>query len=124
MYGDRIQLSDDSKVMAMDTDACTTISCAAGNSIIALDNNFNVFPCIYGVGFNSYKMGNLLKESLEDIWMSEKWSKFRGDTTLQELEDCRDCKFSGKCSLKNCRLKPVFEGRKFTSSVSYCKHTA
>ena len=97
------------------------IICRAGNSLLAVDENFDVYPCIYGIGFPEYKMGNLMQQDLAQIWDSSKWDLFRGKTKLGELTDCRQCKLNASCMMRNCRLKPVYEGRSFLSAVSYCK---
>ena len=80
----------------------------------------NVYPCIYGIDNPEYKMGNLIDQNLDVIWKSSKWNIFRGNLTLEDLTDCRNCKLHAVCVMKNCRLKPVYEGRSFTSSISYC----
>lgn len=118
-YKDRLVLADDSTLKAKSES--NIISCSAGNSIIALDENFDVYPCIFGVGHPAYIMGNLLTQDLETIWGAEKWKIFRGGTHLDDLRDCRKCKLSKECIMKNCRLKPVFEGNTFLDAISYCE---
>ena len=88
-----------------------------------------VLPAVDGeiqimANHEEYVIGNLLHESIDDIWRSSKLDRFRGITRLNDLDDCPKCQFKKQCALKNCRLKPVFEGKKFTSSVSYCKRNA
>ena len=117
-YNKRIILADDSALKSNSHD--NKIVCAAGNSLIAIDENFNVYPCIYGIDNPEYKMGNLIDQNLDVIWKSSKWNIFRGNLTLEDLTDCRNCKLHAVCVMKNCRLKPVYEGRSFTSSISYC----
>ena len=117
-YNKRIILADDSALKSNSHD--NKIVCAAGNSLIAIDENFNVYPCIYGIDNPEYKMGNLIDQNLDVIWKSSKWNIFRGNLTLEDLTDCRNCKIHAVCVMKNCRLKPVYEGRSFTSSISYC----
>ncbi len=127
LYGsEKIILSDDSATMRNDI-SCKTIPlntplvCAAGNTILSIDDNLDVYPCVYGHGKSGYNMGNLYKENLLDIWRSPKWEKFRGKTTLGDIPKCRVCKNNTQCGLKNCRMKAVYEGRSFYSNVSYCK---
>lgn len=88
--------------------------------LLPLMRIFNVYPCIYGIDNPEYKMGNLIDQNLDVIWKSSKWNIFRGNLTLEDLTDCRNCKLHAVCVMKNCRLKPVYEGRSFTSSISYC----
>lgn len=119
LYGERILLSDDSvltEIPSLDRD----VHCLAGNSLLAIDENFDVYPCIYGIGFSEYRMGNLLKQDLDEIWSVSDWNIFRGSLKVEDLTDCSKCKMMEYCTIKNCRLKPVYEGRSFRSSVSYC----
>lgn len=124
-YGDeRVTVSDDK---ALDTSSDDTnsqggepIVCAAGNSSLSIDENLNVYPCVYGNGIEEYKIGSLHENKLLDIWNSSKWHKFRGDVRLCDLEGCSKCSYNQKCVMKNCRLKPVYNGQEFLSHVDYC----
>ena len=128
LYGNgKITLSDDallSEEYTIKNDAPisndTPLVCAAGNNSISIDENLDVYPCVYGNGFSEFNMGNLKTESLSDIWLSDKWSIFRGKTTLGEIEGCKDCKNNKICGMKNCRLKPIYNGQSFYTHVSYC----
>lgn len=71
-YNKRIILADDSALKSNSHD--NKIVCAAGNSLIAIDENFNVYPCIYGIDNPEYKMGNLIDQNLDVIWKSSKWN--------------------------------------------------
>ena len=121
-YGRRLELSDD--LSLVEKEKSDIIACSAGNSILAMDENLDIYPCFYAFDHEEYVIGNLLHESIDDIWRSSKLDRFRGITRLNDLDDCPKCQFKKQCALKNCRLKPVFEGKKFTSSVSYCKRNA
>lgn len=120
-YGMRIILSDDAFIDENISQKDNSVSCAAGNTIIAVDENFDVYPCIYAVGHKEYIMGNLQTSNVGDVWGKKKWDIFRGKLKVEQLKDCVDCALNDVCKIKNCRLKPVFEGRSFLSSVSYCK---
>lgn len=121
-YGDRIILADDTMLEFGNINKADSILCAAGNTIAAVDEHFDVYPCIYGVGIKKYCKGNLMKSNFGDVWGRKDWNIFRGETHIQQLTDCINCELKEACKIKNCRLKPVFEGRSFYSSVSYCKH--
>lgn len=127
LYGnEKIMLSDDSatEIKATSNETIpleTPLICTAGNTVLSIDDNLDVYPCIYGHGKNEYIMGNLYQEKLLDIWRSPKWNRFRGGTKLADIPTCRVCKNNSKCGLKNCRLKAVYEGNSFYSNVSYCK---
>lgn len=118
IYKDKIVLSDDSKIVCKSNS--DIIHCAAGNTLLAIDENFDVYPCVYGIGNSHYKIGNILVDGVGKVWESSQWDIFRGQTKLSDLLDCRDCTFNKTCIMKNCRLKPIFEGRSFYSSISYC----
>lgn len=85
-----------------------------------MDQFLNVYPCIYGQGNNDYIMGNLYNNSLIEIWQSEKWLPFRGMTTLSQIRGCDSCPKQNTCGIKNCRLKPVYNGLVFFDHVDYC----
>lgn len=118
-YIGRIFLGDDSNIEC--NNIGDIIECAAGNSLFAIDENFDVFPCIYGIGNKEYRIGNLLGDGIKNIWESAKWNKFRRETQLEDLIECKDCLFNTKCVMKNCRMKPVYEGRSFYDAISYCR---
>lgn len=126
MYGiDKIALSDDS--LPMDADNTTALLddspliCAAGNTILCMDERLDVYPCIYGQGVRDYVMGSLCEEDMQTIWNSKKWIPFRGGTVLSQINGCSTCKKKNTCGIKNCRLKPVYNGLGFYDHVTYCK---
>lgn len=41
--------------------------------------------------------------------------------TVHSNAMCGDGALFSVCRIKNCRLKPIYEGRSFLSPVSYCK---
>lgn len=124
-YGkDKIVLSDDSLPMAKSNNEQLTentpLVCAAGNSVLCIDDVFDVYPCIYGQGKKDYVIGNLAEETLLNIWQSEKLRPYRGGTTLTQIKDCKLCHKREQCGIKNCRLKPVYNGLGFYEHVPYC----
>lgn len=117
-YGDeKVTISDDSMLDVSNSDSNlgdeTPIVCAAGNSSLSIDENLNVYPCVYGNGIVDYQIGNLHESKLLDIWNSSKWDKFRGNVKLSDLNGCSKCLYKHKCAMKNCRLKPVYNGQSF-----------
>lgn len=124
-YGkNKILLSDDSlPIKASGHEQFTGDSpliCAAGNTLLCMDEFLDVYPCIYGQGNKNYVMGNLSTESLLDIWQSEKWMPFRGNTTLSQIKGCSTCLKRHICGIKNCRMKPVYNGLGFYDHAAYC----
>lgn len=67
-----------------------------------------------------YVIGLLIKASTFTL-TKRKWQRFRGGTTVEQLYDCKDCKLKNVCMMRNCRLRPVYEGNTFFDSVSYCE---
>lgn len=121
-YPNRILVTDDAQLSSTVSDTKSNqIRCAAGNKSLVVDYDMNVYPCIYAVGFDNYKLGNYPVNSIEEIWYSDKLALFRGKVTLSDLTECRDCSLNALCNLKNCRLKPVYEGKSFYSAVTFCK---
>ncbi len=124
-YGkNKILLSDDSlPIKASGHEQFTGDSplvCAAGNTLLCVDEFLDVYPCIYGQGNKNYVIGNLSTESLLDIWQSEKWMPFRGNTTLSQIMGCSTCLKRHVCGIKNCRLKPIYNGLGFYDHAAYC----
>lgn len=118
-YGESLEWADatrDDQIEIIGDD----ITCIAGNSLIAIDEHFDVYPCLYGVGFHQYTMGNLLREDLADIWSSQRWLPFRGGTVLDDLPECRICGLNKTSAIKVCRLWPLFEGNGFYGKLSFC----
>jgi radical SAM protein with 4Fe4S-binding SPASM domain len=130
IYGtEKITISDDvlmeydySKDKNITKDLEDPIVCAAGNSSFSIDNQLYVYPCIYGNDLPIYEIGDLKKQSIIDIWLSSRWDPFRGKTQLKDILGCRECSYSNVCSIKNCRMKPVYNGQSFYSHIMYCKH--
>lgn len=126
-YGiNKISLSDDSLPMNSNGQeqllGDSPLVCAAGNTLLCMDEFLDTYPCIYGQGNKNYIMGNLSKESLLNIWQSKKWMPFRGETTLSQIKGCNSCSQNNICGIKNCRMKPVYNGLGFYDHVSYCKN--
>lgn len=98
------------------------IICKAGMSILAIDAQLNVYPCIYGIGGKTeYPVANLNNDTLINIWNnSRKLDVFRCGLTIDELPKCRECDYRDICNLKYCRLRPLYEGNRFTDPVSFC----
>ncbi|BBE31173.1 hypothetical protein OSSY52_13140 [Tepiditoga spiralis] len=59
-----------------------------------IDSNKNVYPC------NSflYKVGDLKKQSLKDIWYNSSDLKFIYNLTNKELEECKNCDLENICN--------------------------
>ena len=73
--------------------------CAAGRTILHVDNSGNVYPCSLFLGHKEFIAGNLLKQEFYDIWLnSEVLNKFRSER-IDALKNtsCSKCKFFNIC---------------------------
>jgi radical SAM protein with 4Fe4S-binding SPASM domain len=123
-YGDKVLIDDESDLTDLpDGDSYSSnskIKCAAGTTLMSLDEKLCAYPCNYGIGNKSFFMGSAKKLSLTDIWFFSKWGLFRDGVSLSKIEGCNSCKFISRCTLKQCRLKPLADGNGFYSHVNYC----
>lgn len=93
------------------------VSCRAGISRLSIGSDGTVYPCNFVVTDPRWSMGNLANESLEHIWFSPKWLFFRGQTKLENLHMCGECKDLKHCNDFYCRLLPyAVSGDEFGSS--------
>ncbi len=131
VYNDKIKISDDAYIgeepiinnAPLSISSNSPLVCAAGNSLLTIDENLDVYPCVYAHGDSNFVIGNLANESLIELWQSKKWDLFRGKVTLKDIPGCKTCNQSNICGMKNCRLKPVYNGQDFFSHVDYCTHS-
>ena len=69
--------------------------CAAGRNSCYIDENADVYPCVYLMAAYS-KLGNLNYNSLLEIWNSEKLSEYRNGLSLKTTK-CENCLFWNQC---------------------------
>lgn len=123
-YGNSVVIDDETDLIESTEEQFytqkTKIKCAAGNTLMSLDENLNIFPCNYGIGNQLFLVENAAKKSLSDIWLSNKWGVFRAGVPLKQIKGCRTCEFLSQCTLNRCRLKPFADGVGFYSHVDYC----
>ncbi len=104
--------------------------CNSGILEWCLDPAGNVFPCEIVVTFTEeqqkqFTYGNMVKQSLSDIWNSKKFALFRGEYSPDDLTACTDCSFYEKCMSKKCRLYALsttgdFHGPSYECQFSQC----
>jgi radical SAM protein with 4Fe4S-binding SPASM domain len=82
------------------------VSCKAGISRLSIGSDGSIYPCNFVISDNRWNMGNIKNEPLADIWFSDKWRFFRGQTKLNTLSKCKDCKSLKYCNDFYCRLLP------------------
>jgi radical SAM protein with 4Fe4S-binding SPASM domain len=83
------------------------IFCTATTTRLAIRSDGQVFPCVYAFEKGSFCAGNATKESIEQIWLKDDWKIFRGGISVNDLSDCKSCKYKKACSLKLCRLRAL-----------------
>jgi radical SAM protein with 4Fe4S-binding SPASM domain len=82
------------------------VSCQAGRNRLSIDSDGSVYPCNLVISDEKWKIGNIRKQKISNIWFSEKWLFFRGELTTTKLNKCKDCKDLKKCKDFYCRLLP------------------
>jgi radical SAM protein with 4Fe4S-binding SPASM domain len=65
--------------------------CPAGRTEGGVDAQGNVYPCIF-MSCDEFNMGNLLKESFDDIWRSEKFDIIRNRQSVCQCDIVDFCK--------------------------------
>lgn len=75
--------------------------CSAGIGSLGISVNGNVLPC---PGWDKYVVGNVFKQSLEDIYKNSNGLKILRKTTRKSMPKCLDCDardYCGICLLRN-----------------------
>ena len=75
---------------------CLRYPCGAAREIISVNPNGDVFPCDGFKGEETFKMGNLLEESIFDIMKKESVCKLK-NRTAKDIEKCSSCIFRAMC---------------------------
>lgn len=90
---------------SLNIDEKSKIYCSAATVRVAIAADGNVYPCVYGYGFDEMIGGNIKKETMKDIWETSNWDFLRGDIVLSQLDKCKQCSLVNLCALKVCRLR-------------------
>ena len=70
------------------------VSCQAGLKAVSIMCNGDVYGCDLMIGIDAFKAGNVLKESLQDIWTNSKvFNKLRNIEKKKLVGKCRTCKY-------------------------------
>lgn len=81
------------------------ICCSGGTAHIAISPEGDVYPCVYAFGADIFQAGNIVRQSIKDIWESTSFDLFRGKISLEDLHTCKKCEMRKSCYLKNCRVR-------------------
>lgn len=98
------------------------VSCRAGIQRLSVGHDGMVYPCNLVVGNQRWAMGNIKETSLEQIWFSQKWEFFRGQTKLSDLKSCGGCRDRGGCFDFYCRLLPYASSGDVYGAQLKCKN--
>lgn len=73
--------------------------CAAGRTILHIDNFGNVYPCSLFLGHKEFISGNLIKQDFYDIWINSNVLNMFRSSRIGSLEttQCSKCKFFNIC---------------------------
>ena len=75
-----------------------SFGCTAGKTSMAIDGYGNVYGCSLMVSIPEFKAGNILEDSLQDIWERSNMFKTLRDTGLSDIEGaCKSCNLLIKC---------------------------
>lgn len=121
LYPEKIIRLNDAEETLSYEDNTDLIYCSGGTKTLCINPQLEVYPCSYAFGMDEFKMGVVGNERIIDIWQNSKWNIFRGETKLKDLKSCHSCAFNKKCAYRNCRIKPIYQGLDFYSSITYCK---
>lgn len=96
------------------------VICSAAISRATISSDGNVYPCVYAFGDMSMVGGNITKHSFLKIWNTNRWNMLRGETSLDDLHECRDCDLVNICVLKICRLRALSYDGDFYAAPFNC----
>lgn len=96
------------------------IFCSAGTSRLVIAPDGSVFPCVLCFSDENFLVGNVLNETINDMWMGNKWGLTRTGIEMSRLEVCLRCSSVTTCAIKNCRLGAVLNGNLYGVPAS-CK---
>jgi radical SAM protein with 4Fe4S-binding SPASM domain len=102
-YLDQIEMAAEKKKNNSSDD----FVCSVCHSAICVSDNGNVYPC---AGWQDYKVGNLKKTSLNDIWdNSEKVQYLRGlrKQDFPKCVQCPDKEYCTMCMVRNANENPL-----------------
>lgn len=80
--------------------ACDASPCGAARLLLVVTSEGDVFPCSEFVAFPEFRLGNILKHSIEDLLMRGPAIKLRS-RRVEEITDCCSCPYGLICGA-NC----------------------
>ncbi|MCX6266649.1 MAG: radical SAM protein [Bacteroidetes bacterium] len=92
--------------------------CGVGLGMICIGYNWDVYPC---AGWQGYIVGNIINESLEDIWTKSEKLQFLRAIKMKDFPDCISCNSKDYCSLCLVRNFNENNGDMLKVSESHCR---
>lgn len=94
------------------------VSCGAGKNMISVDASGDVYPC-HMMQNSEYKLGNLLKDTLDDVLRNPKNKQFV-NSTVENIESCKKCEYRYFCG-GGCKARSLFRFYSLNEADMYCK---
>ena len=95
-------------------------TCQAGMFSMTISPNGLVIPCCYALGRDELVIGDIRRQSLEEVWRSDNWKPYRGGWEVEELTVCADCSRREHCSNRMCRVYPYVALGDFLGPMPEC----
>lgn len=92
--------------------------CRAGTETMAIDSDGMAYPCLIGAYAKRLPVGSALDSSIREIWESNRWGMFRGETTVDQIEGCRECLHNHQCAERRCRVRSALNGDVYSLPTS------
>ena len=92
-------------------------NCGAGNNMLAVDKDGNLYPCHRLLTFEDYKIGNIFTG-----FDSYKYDKLELDLIIDNYDECRGCWLQSYCCGGCVQENLVMEGQANKPYSNYCKY--
>lgn len=99
--------------------ACDASPCGAARLLLVVTSEGDVFPCSEFITFPEFRLGNILKHSIEDLLMRGPAIKLRS-RRVEEITDCCSCPYGLICGA-NCPASVYSLHRDLKKPSYYCK---
>lgn len=70
--------------------------CGAGFGLCSLDPLGNAYPC-QNMHYDEFLLGNLLEQSVQDIFQSKETKKWRAGLSIENIPECNECNIKYIC---------------------------
>lgn len=99
---------------------CMNSPCGAGNHLIGITPNGDVFPCDDLSGIANFKLGNIMNSSLTEILNNNIMIKYFNHCSFSNILECNTCNFRTKCGA-GCASRKFFENGTIYSVDPICE---